>query len=48
MRVVINTIASIMEASSHTPEILSFVPFHAFGATWLLSPLVISAAKRKI
>jgi len=35
-------------AKSHTPEILSFVPFRAFGATWLITPLVISAAKRKI
>jgi hypothetical protein len=47
-RIVVNTLASIMEVPSHTPEILSFVPLHAFAATWLITSLVISTAKRKI
>jgi len=48
MRIVVNNLASIKEAPSYTPEILLINPFHAFAATWLISPLVVSAAKRKI
>jgi hypothetical protein len=36
------------ESTSHTPEILLFVPLHAFSTTLLIPPLVISAAKRKL
>jgi hypothetical protein len=35
------------ESTRHTPDILSFVPLHAFATTLLIPPLVISAAKRK-
>jgi hypothetical protein len=34
--------------SSHPPEIFSFLCHRTLAATWLMSALVISAAKHKI